>query len=42
MGMLVIMIVLHLMDMALNVLFYAAVAYWVMKMGRKGYIEGGK
>lgn len=38
--MIAISMLMNIMGMAMQVLFYAAAAYWIMKMGRKGWNAG--
>lgn len=40
MEMLAIMMAVSVIQMAMQVVFYAAAAYWVAKMGRKGWNAG--
>lgn len=38
--MIILTLVMQVMGMAMQVVFYAAAAYWIAKMGRKGWIAG--
>ncbi len=39
-GLVLVSLVMQVMGMAMQVVFFAAVAYWVAKMGRKGWDAG--
>lgn len=40
--MIVIQMLMGIIGMAMQVVFYAAAAYWVAKMAHKGWIDGSK